>query len=224
MNSSYCPTYEILTCDQFNACNICNVSNNNVEHKYNILPFCSETKFCIPNNTVCNDNIYIDNCMISNNIVKICIGLLVLCFYSYAYKRITEILKINRYDESKQFVIISLYSIINLFIPIILIFTTYLIYLEYFVICSLSFILTCCCIPRTSQRRHILNRYYRPFISLSHAMPITPSPSPPPIETPTNTSINSTINSIPEENEEDLPPAYADLENNNSQPTTGYQT
>lgn len=222
MNAPYCPTFDVVNCSQFNGCAICNISSAEIERKYNILPYCTETEFCISNNTTCGSHIYVDSCILSNNIVKVGVGLFVLFLYSYAHKRITEVLKINRYDETKQFIILSLYSIINLFIPIILIFTTYLIYLEYFGVCILSFIITCCCIPPVSRRRYVFNRNYRPFISLSHTMPITPPNSP--IETPTNTSINSTINSIPEENGEDLPPAYADLENNIPQPTSGYQT
>ena len=190
MNISYCPTYDLLNCSQFDDCYICNVSTAEIERQYNILPYCTKTQYCISNNTYCDDQVYFDHCIVSKNLVKICIGFLILFFYVYSHKRITTVFEVNRYNNNKRYIILFLYSIINLFIPIILIFTTYLIYLEYFSVCILSVILTCCCIPPIKQRQHMLNRFYTPYTSLSQTMPITPPPSP----------IETSINSIPEEN------------------------
>lgn len=213
MNQSYCPTYDILNCSQFDHCYVCNVSTAEVERKYNILPYCSETQFCISNQSICDDQIYFDDCIVSNNIVKVGVGLLIFFLYAYSYKRISDTLQTNRYNESSKFIIISLHSIINLFIPIILICITHLIYLEYFGVCILSFILIQCCVPSSRISRRLTNLNYNPYRPLSHAMPITPTESP----------TERIIHTIPEEQNEN-PPAYEDLESNNQTPTFQYQT
>lgn len=213
MNQSYCPFYDTQNCSTFSECYVCNISIATIEKKYNILPYCSQTDFCISNQTLCNDNIYLDQCITSNNIIKTGIGILVFLLYAVSYKRITNVLQINRYSELTKLYIISFHSIVNFIIPIILIFLTYLIYLEYFVVCILSFILTMCCIPSSRSSQYVFNLNYNPYTSLSHTMPITP------VESPTERIIQT----IPEEQNEN-PPAYEDLENNNSQPITVYQT
>ncbi len=213
MNYSYCPTHDILNCSQFDHCYVCNVTAAEIERKYTILPFCSETNFCISDQKICNDQIYFDYCIISNNIVKVGVGLLIFFLYTYSYRRILDVLQTNRYNESSRFIIISVHSIINLIIPIILICTTYLVYLEYFGVCILSFMFTCFCLPSSRISRRLTNLNYNPYRPLSHTMPITPTESP----------TERIIHTIPEEQNEN-PPAYEDLENSIPQPTSGYQT
>lgn len=213
MSQSYCPTHDFLNCSQFDHCYICNVTTAEVERKYSILPYCSETQFCISNQSICDDQIYFDYCIVSNNIVKVGVGLLILFLYAYSYKRILDVLQINRYSEVPKFIIISLYTTINLIIPFVLLSITHLIYLEYFGICILSFMFTCLCLPSSRISRRLTNLNYNPYRPLSHTMPITPTESP----------TERIIHTIPEEQNEN-PPAYEDLENSIPQRTSGYQT
>ena len=213
MNNSHCPTYDIINCSQSDYCYICNVTSAEIERKYNILPYCSETKFCISKQTVCNDQIYFNDCFMSNNIIKAGVGLLVFFLYVFSYNKLLNVIQINRYSEVPKFIIISLYTTINLIIPFVLLSITHLIYLEYFGICILSFIFTCFCLPSSRTSRRLTNSNYIPYNSLSHTMPITPAASP----------TERIIDTIPEERDEN-PPAYEDLENNNQIPTSEYQT
>lgn len=212
MNYSYCPIYDILNCSQFDHCYVCNVTNTEIERKYNILPYCSETEFCISDQLTCNDQIYFDDCIVSNNIIKVGVGLLVFFLYTISYNKILTVLNINRYSDVSKFIIISLYTTINLIIPIVLISITHLIYLEYFGICILLFMFTCCCLPSSRTSRRLTNLNYNTYRPLSYTMPITPTESP----------IERIIHTIPEEQNEN-PPAYEDLESNNQTPTSGYQ-
>lgn len=213
MNYSYCPTYDILNCSEFEHCYVCNVTTAEIERKYNILPFCSETNFCISDQKICNDKIYFDDCIISSNIVKTGIGLLIFFLYVFSYNKLLNVLQINRYSEVPKFIIISLYTTINLIIPFVLLSITHLIYLEYFGVCILSFMFTCFCLPSSRISRRLTNLNYNPYRPLSHTMPITPTESP----------TERIIHTIPEDQNEN-PPAYEDLESNNQTPTFQYQT
>ena len=237
MNISNCNTYDIQNCG--GNCYVCNVSTAEIERKYNIFPYCKGTQYCISKFTQCNDNIYFDNCIVSNTLIKVTIGILIILFYIGAYSRMLTTFRTYNYNKTKQCSIILLYSIFNLIIPLILISLTYIIYLEYFIVCFTSFILTCCCIPKLKRNNFLLNRNYNPYSFLSDNLPITPSETS--ISTLDSESINSesinselinsiqnvsrrSITSVQQEEPFVLPPAYADLENNMIEPTIQSQT
>ena len=131
----------------------------------------------------------------------------------FSYNKLLNVLQINRYSEVPKFIIISLYTTINLIIPFVLLSITHLIYLEYFGVCILSFMFTCLCLPSSRISRRLTNLNYNPYRPLSHTMPITPTESP----------TERIIHTIPEDQNEN-PPAYEDLESNNQTPTFQYQT
>ena len=138
MNITPCNAYDIYNCS--GNCYICNISATEIEHNYNIFPYCTETKYCISNLTQCENSVYLDHCILSNTFIKIMIGILIICLYIGAYHRILTAYRTYGYSINKQTTIVSIYSIINLIIPIILLFLTNILYLEYFIICVVSYV------------------------------------------------------------------------------------
>lgn len=200
MYGNHCFVDNILNCS--NGCYVCHLDDNNIEQQHTLFPYCQGTEFCISNKTICDQSIIFDNCVISNNVFKAFAFFFVFMLFNFSFRRITRAFKVYKYNQCAETIILSLYTIINIIIPFVLLFVTKIIYFEYCFICILSFIFVVCCIPDLERRRFLLNRNFnnRDYESLSSNLPITPT----------------SINSVEDET--------LNQENNNQIPTIQYQT
>ena len=62
-----CNIYDIHNCN--GSCYLCNTTEH-IVNKYGLLTFCKTTDFCIEKGFSCDERIFLDNCIITNNFLR----------------------------------------------------------------------------------------------------------------------------------------------------------
>lgn len=166
-----CNIYNIHNCN--GSCYLCNTTNY-IANNYGILTFCKTTDFCIKEGTSCDERLFLDNCIITNNFLRTVITLVNVLAFSVSFKRITNTFEVYQYDKIKQGICLLSYSTTNLAIPSILLFTTNTLYFIYFMVCIVSYIYIFTCLPKLKKTEYFINKHYTNYNSLSNTLPITP--------------------------------------------------
>ena len=186
-----CNIYNIHNCS--GGCFLCNTTDK-IVNDYLLSSLCKTNDFCIEKGESCDERIFLESCIITNNLVKAFIALINIIAFTKSFKRITNSFTVYKYNKVKQGVFFIFYSTINLAVPGFLIFTTNLIYVVYSIVCILSYLYVFTCIPKLKKTDYLINTHYTEYQSLSNTLPITPSQSraesPIPISIPTPDEVN----------------------------------
>ena len=139
--NSFCEN-NILNCT--GECYICNLNGNALSY---FPSMCSATTLCINKTVKCSEELFSEQCKISTNAIKAGIIFIELILFNISFRYLIKSFNNYNYNINKQLVALSFHTTINLITPIVLLFTTNVIYLWYCIFTLLSFIYIYACIP-----------------------------------------------------------------------------